>query len=128
MASPKFVNTRMVVEVSHKLKKWWENIKWDHAKEVRQLLSFLTLLIYVTPDRYLIKALIKCRDPIRMVFWFYDFHELLYHSEKLRTNLEPKMSVQGLDTVLWPKIMFRSHPRSFRANTSKGVHEVRKLA
>lgn len=37
------------------------------------MLGFLTFLIYVSPDRYLVKVLLKFWDPERVVFKFKDF-------------------------------------------------------
>lgn len=60
----KEITNSFIVNVLH----FWTDIKQDCAREVRQLLGCLTFLIYVAPDLYLIKALLKFWDPARVVF------------------------------------------------------------
>lgn len=68
--SPDFANTRTVVGVPHKLKRWWEDIKLDRGREVCRSQGFLIYLIDVAPDRYLIKSILKFWDPEKVVFKF----------------------------------------------------------
>lgn len=63
----------MVVGVPHKLRRWWEDIKQEYDSQVRQMLGFLNFLMYIAPDRYLIKSLLKFWDPAKVVFRFKDF-------------------------------------------------------
>lgn len=61
------------IGVPHNLNRWSEDIKRDHGREIRKLFGFGTFLIYVAPDRYLVKALLKFWNPKRMFFTFKDF-------------------------------------------------------
>ena len=65
-------NPQMAIEVNHKLRNWWMDIKRDQEREIHQLLSGVTFLIFVIPNHHLTRDLLEFWDPVRMVFKFID--------------------------------------------------------
>lgn len=48
-------------------------MKRDHKREIHQLFSGLTFIIFVIPNPHLIEAMLEFWDPVRMVFKFSNF-------------------------------------------------------
>jgi len=64
---------RMVEGVLDKLKIWWENFDSTEKSEINEKLEYLPTLFKISPDKYVIRALIKFWNPYRAVFMFKDF-------------------------------------------------------
>ena len=65
-------NPQMVTYVNYKVRSWWEDIKRDMKREIRQLLGGLTFLIFVMQNPHLTTALLEFWNHVRMVFKFTD--------------------------------------------------------
>ena len=94
-------NPQMVTEVNHRLRSWCLDTKRDREREIRQLLSGLTFLIFFIPNPYLTRVLLEFRDPVRMIFKFTDcdltrtieeisdFIDLSYHECEMMVPYNP---------------------------------------
>ncbi|KAK4341161.1 hypothetical protein RND71_039662 [Anisodus tanguticus] len=87
--APQIPEIMMVSGIPSKMKIWWEDFDIGSKLAIKRRLGCLMSLLEITPDKHMIRALIRFWDPDRVVFKFKDF-ELTPTLEEISyfTNLQ----------------------------------------